>query len=615
MSTRKERLAATSTRCPRLLSPPRRRTSTDPRGRRRTLTSRKVATPSRNPPAAAATAAGSGTGAARSIGLGSARTGSGRTSASCWGSGRAAESGTTRRLPRQRSLIHAVLLRDRPAHGLHGPVHRLVRLEDPAHFAPLDAGDLGLVEVLRVQPGGNAGVLVGGLHAEESDPAAVDDPPPAQVVPPAERQQPAVHQLQHLVDVGDRDRDAHRLAVGLLGDHEPVRVEHEVQLLRVGVQVALRVRDEAPVPRPRLVVDLGERVEVASQGAAAHVADADAVLRLELLGEVPDDRHHPVAAGDVEIPHEEIHGLLEPGRLAQLLVVGRVPRLPHHRLAVVALDQNAALVVHREVHRPEHPVAPAVAQPAGRRVQECLERLLVALDLEEAEHPRPALVEVVEGVVDLGARAADDAAVALGQEELRLGVLEEGVEARIQEQPALDPEGWNPGGPVRVQAERQLDELAPVLARPDHSDLHGHGAAPYMPTAIDLFEKARRHERLEQLQAARDQDLLPYFRVLEGPAGPVVEMEGRERIMLGSNNYLGLTGDPRVKEAARDALERFGTGLTGSRFLNGTLSLHLELEGELADWMGTEDALVYTTGYLANTGAIGTLLDPGDTVI
>jgi len=120
---------------------------------------------------------------------------------------------------------------------------------------------------------------------------------------------------------------------------------------------------------------------------------------------------------------------------------------------------------------------------------------------------------------------------------------------------------------------------------------------------------------VEQLQAARDHDLMPYFRVLEGPAGPVVEMEGHQRIMLGSNNYLGLTGDARVKDAARDALERFGTGLTGSRFLNGTLSLHLELERELADFMGTEDALVFTTGYLANTGAIGTLLGPGDTVI
>jgi 8-amino-7-oxononanoate synthase len=136
-----------------------------------------------------------------------------------------------------------------------------------------------------------------------------------------------------------------------------------------------------------------------------------------------------------------------------------------------------------------------------------------------------------------------------------------------------------------------------------------------MPTAIDLFEKARSHERLQQLQAAREHDLMPYFRVLEGPTGPVVRMEGDERIMLGSNNYLGLTGDERVKEAARQALDRYGTGLTGSRFLNGTLDLHLELEHELADWMGSEDVLVYTTGYLANTGAIGTLLDPGDTVV
>ena len=136
-----------------------------------------------------------------------------------------------------------------------------------------------------------------------------------------------------------------------------------------------------------------------------------------------------------------------------------------------------------------------------------------------------------------------------------------------------------------------------------------------MPTAIDLFEKARSHDRLEQLNAAREHDLLPYFRLLEGPAGPVVEMEGAERVMLGSNNYLGLTGDERVKDAARKALDEFGTGLTGSRFLNGTLSLHLELERELAEFMGTEDALVFTAGYLANVGSIATLLDPGDTVI
>src|SRR4051795_5802403 len=133
--------------------------------------------------------------------------------------------------------------------------------------------------------------------------------------------------------------------------------------------------------------------------------------------------------------------------------------------------------------------------------------------------------------------------------------------------------------------------------------------------AVDLFEKARNHERVEQLKAAREHDLLPYFRLLEGPAGPLVEMEGAERVMLGSNNYLGLTGDERVKAAARQALDDYGTALTGSRLLNGTIALHQELEREIADWMKTEDALVFTTGYQANVGALSTLLQPGDTVI
>jgi 8-amino-7-oxononanoate synthase len=134
-------------------------------------------------------------------------------------------------------------------------------------------------------------------------------------------------------------------------------------------------------------------------------------------------------------------------------------------------------------------------------------------------------------------------------------------------------------------------------------------------TPVDVFEKARSHDRVEQLEAAKQGDLLPYFRLIESQAGPVVEMEGREMIMLGSNNYLGLTTDERVKQAARDALEHYGTALTGSRFMNGTISLHVELERELADWMGTEDALVFTTGYQANVGCIGTILQPGDTVI
>src|SRR5213593_4112727 len=136
-----------------------------------------------------------------------------------------------------------------------------------------------------------------------------------------------------------------------------------------------------------------------------------------------------------------------------------------------------------------------------------------------------------------------------------------------------------------------------------------------MPTTIDVFAKTRDFDRAELLRAVQEAGALPYFRELEGPAGPVVEMEGAERVMLGSNNYLGLTGDERVMQGARDALERYGTGLTGSRLLNGTIPLHVELERELAEWMDTEDALVFTTGYQANVGCIGTILEPGDTVI
>jgi 8-amino-7-oxononanoate synthase len=136
-----------------------------------------------------------------------------------------------------------------------------------------------------------------------------------------------------------------------------------------------------------------------------------------------------------------------------------------------------------------------------------------------------------------------------------------------------------------------------------------------MQTSTDVFAKARGHERSAILAAARDADILPYFHVISSPAMPVVEMEGAPRIMLGSNNYLGLTADERVLKGAQDALHRYGTGLTGSRLLNGTTPLHLELEREIAEWIDAEDALVFTTGHQANLAALGTILGPGDTVI
>src|SRR5436305_10362771 len=136
-----------------------------------------------------------------------------------------------------------------------------------------------------------------------------------------------------------------------------------------------------------------------------------------------------------------------------------------------------------------------------------------------------------------------------------------------------------------------------------------------MATSTDVFAKVHGHEREEILRAARESDLLPYFRTVESPAMPGVEMEGRPRSMLGSNNYLGLTADDRVMKGAADALNRYGTGLTGSRLLNGTTALHLDLERELAEWMQTEDAIVFTTGQQTNLGTLGTILGPGDTVV
>jgi 8-amino-7-oxononanoate synthase len=107
----------------------------------------------------------------------------------------------------------------------------------------------------------------------------------------------------------------------------------------------------------------------------------------------------------------------------------------------------------------------------------------------------------------------------------------------------------------------------------------------------------------------------PYFRALSDTEGAVAHFEGREVIMCGSNNYLGLTTDPRVRQAAHEALDRYGTSVTGSRFLNGTLELHLELDRRLARFVGKEAALVFSTGYQTNVGTISALVQKGDYVI
>ena len=128
---------------------------------------------------------------------------------------------------------------------------------------------------------------------------------------------------------------------------------------------------------------------------------------------------------------------------------------------------------------------------------------------------------------------------------------------------------------------------------------------------VALFDKCKTFTKARELQAA---GLYPYFRPISHSEDTVVVIEGKERIMMGSNNYLGLTHHPEVLAAAKQALERYGSGCTGSRLLNGTLDLHERLEGELAAFFGKEACLVFSTGYQANLGLISGLVGRGDVV-
>lgn len=129
---------------------------------------------------------------------------------------------------------------------------------------------------------------------------------------------------------------------------------------------------------------------------------------------------------------------------------------------------------------------------------------------------------------------------------------------------------------------------------------------------MDVFQKCYDFDVADRI---REAGLYAYFRTISSAQDPVVTMAGREVIMLGSNNYLGLTNHPEVKTAAAAALERYGTGTAGSRFLNGTLDIHERLEEILADFMHREAALTFSTGFQVNLGAISSLLERQDTAI
>jgi len=132
-----------------------------------------------------------------------------------------------------------------------------------------------------------------------------------------------------------------------------------------------------------------------------------------------------------------------------------------------------------------------------------------------------------------------------------------------------------------------------------------------MLQSIQLFDKCRQFTKAREIQAA---GLYPYFKPISDSEDTAVVIEGQKRIMLGSNNYLGLTHHPKVLEAAGRALHRYGAGCTGSRFLNGSLDLHGQLEASLAEFLGKEACLVFSTGYQANLGLISGLIGRGELV-
>lgn len=129
---------------------------------------------------------------------------------------------------------------------------------------------------------------------------------------------------------------------------------------------------------------------------------------------------------------------------------------------------------------------------------------------------------------------------------------------------------------------------------------------------MDLFDKCRRFTTVQELKA---QGIFPYFHAIESAQGPEVIVGGRKMVMVGSNNYLGLTTHPHVREAAIKAVERYGTGCAGSRFLNGTLDIHEELEAKIARFKGKEAALVFSTGFQTNLGTISSLVAKDEAVV
>ncbi len=155
-----------------------------------------------------------------------------------------------------------------------------------------------------------------------------------------------------------------------------------------------------------------------------------------------------------------------------------------------------------------------------------------------------------------------------------------------------------------------LAKGAPAAPAPEAEALGSKEVTPSRRASI--FNKCSKFTRAQDLIKA---GIYPYFQVVESAQEPEVVCDGRPMIMVSSNNYLGLTNHPEVKEAAIEAVRRYGTGCAGSMFLNGTLSIHKELEERLANFLGKEQAIVFPTGFQANLGAISALVGKNELIV
>ena len=165
--------------------------------------------------------------------------------------------------------------------------------------------------------------------------------------------------------------------------------------------------------------------------------------------------------------------------------------------------------------------------------------------------------------------------------------------------------------PIRMMKSSQPTTLESTDSSADQTDA-APSPAPSDKNALPLLEKVR---RFQDARRVRELGLYPYFRTIDSAQDTEVMIRGKKVLMLGSNSYLGLTNHPKVKEAALEAVRKYGTGCAGSRFLNGTLDIHLRLEEELADLVQKKAVLLYSTGFQVNLGVISALVGRGDYVL